>query len=390
MHNQSRSHSRHLSSLLAVLVVCLFPLSATAENHENSSSPLFDRSHLGVENQPLALLPLQKQQSHANFAFDLGGSQKRQLELQLARPLTVSINNNLKNSYAGVGSVFLDSSLNFHLNDNLDITSSLGAGKSQASFQPLGSIHCQNGVLDQGSYRASDCHFINQANILKQDQVALGLRYNNKNISSAVSMFRHKAGIGQQGVVNYASPVRDPILSAGMLSSDMGNPLLPVIGSGQSLSYLNGETSGLDMEFQVGLTTDSAGDMRLGLQLTRVLDASYEISSAYSPSLQNWTIANPFDSAKVNFDWSKGNFSGGLQGYYREQVQFLNGEDLDSSTTFDVHFTWRAPWNANLSVGTSNLLGAGNETNSKTDSSLRDPFEAVYGRIPYVRYQQDL
>jgi hypothetical protein len=71
-------------------------------------------------------------------------------------------------------------------------------------------------------------------------------------------------------------------------------------------------------------------------------------------------------------------------------VQFLNGEDLDSSTTFDVHFTWRAPWNANLSVGTSNLLGSGTEDKGKTENGLQDPFEAIYGRIPYVRYQQDL
>ena len=135
---------------------------------------------------------------------------------------------------------------------------------------------------------------------------------------------------------------------------------------------------------------DSAGDVRLGLQLTRVLDATYETSSTLAPSLQNWTISNPFDSAKVNLDWSKGNFSGGLQGRYREEVQFLNQQELDSSTTFDVHFTWRAPWNANLSVGTSNFLQNHQDPCSFSFPFQIDPFEAVYGRIPYVRYQQDL
>ena len=352
--------------------------------------PGFGSSQQIGENQPLVLLPLQREQSPVSLAFDLGGSETRKLELQLSKPLTVNVNNSLIKSSSGVGSVFLDRSLSLRLNDNLDITTSLGAGRSQASFQPLGSIHCQNGVLDQGSYRASDCYFINQANVLKQDQVALGLRYSNNKLNTAVSMFRHEAGIGQQGVVNYAAPPVKPFLGAGLLTPGQANPLLPAIGAGQSFNYLSGETSGLDMEFQVGLTTDSAGDVRLGLQLTRVLDASFEATSAYSPSLQNWTISNPFDRAKVNLDWSKGNFSGGLQGFYREQVQFLNGEELDSVTTFDVHFTWRAPWNASLSVGTSNILGAGIEDNNKTDSGLQDPFEAVYGRIPYVRYQQDL
>ena len=390
MTQQRRHSARRLSSLLAALLACLSPAFAIAADTGNSLTPGFGNSQAADANQPLVILPLQKQQSPAGLAFDLGGSEARKLELQLSKPLTVNVNNNLKKSSSGVGSVFLDSSVSLRLNDNLDITTSLGAGRSQASFQPLGSIHCQNGVLDQGSYHASDCHFINQANVLKQDQVAMGLRYSNNNINSAVSMFRHQAGIGQKGVVNYATPITNPFLSAGTPIPGQGDPLLPAISSGQSLNYLSGETSGLDMEFQVGLTTDSAGDVRLGLQLTRVLDATYETASAFSPSLQNWTISNPFDSAKVNLDWSKGNFSGGLQGFYREQVQFLNGEGLDSSTTFDVHFTWRAPWNANLSVGTSNVLGAGVEDTGKTDSGLQDPFEAVYGRIPYVRYQQDL
>ena len=381
---------RRLSGLLAAAFVCLSPAFAVADNPGNSSALVFENSQLAANDQPLAILPLQKEPSPANLAFDLGGSETRKLELQLSRPLTVNINNSMVKSSSGVGSVFLDSSLSLRLNDNLDITSSLGAGRSRASFQPLGSIHCQNGVLDQGSYRASDCHFINQANVLKQDQVALGLRYSNNNVKTAVSMFRHEANTGQQGVIDFATPMSNAILGFGMPASEQGSSLFPAIGTGKALNYMSGETSGLDMEFQVGLTTDNVGDVRLGLQLTRVLDASYETSSAYSPSLQNWTIANPFDSAKVNLDWSKGNFSGGLQGFYREDVQFLNGEDLESSTTFDVHFTWRAPWNAKLSVGTSNVLGAGTEDSGKTDNGLHDPFEAVYGRIPYVRYQQDL
>jgi len=387
---QRQNTYRRLTGFLAGLLVCLSPAYSVADNSSNTASQVFgDTRQLSVD-QPLVILPLQKEQAQAGLAFDLGGSETRKLELRLSEPLTLNINNNSQKSSSGVGSVFLDSSLSLHLNDNLDITTSLGAGKSQASFQSLGSIHCQNGVLEQGSYRASDCHFINQANVLKQDQVALGLRYTNENLSTAVSMFRREASLGQQGVVNFAAPMSGAVMGAGLLTPGQGNPLLPAISNGQPLNYLNSEASGLDLEFQVGLTMDSAGDVRLGLQLTRVLDASYQATSAYAPSLQNWTIANPFDSAKVSLDWSKGNFSSGIQGFYREQVQFLNREELDSSTTFDVHFTWRAPWNANLSVGTTNLLNSGSEDGGKTDIGMQDPFESVYGRIPYVRYQQDL
>lgn len=390
--NQRRSfQSGQKVGLLAIALLCLSPLSSIVAQDEVLVSPLFGNAAIDDGSKPLVLLPMQKERSDTSLAFDLGGSETRKLALQLSKPLTLNVHSNMGSTTSRVGSVFLDSDLSLSLNDQLDITTSLGAGKSKAAFQPLGSIHCQNGVLEQGSYRASDCHFINQANILQQDQVALGLRYSNRYVSSAVSMFRRDADIGQQGVANYVSPVSNSSMYNGLLTPDYSQPLLPVIGGAeQSLTFLNSETSGLDLEFQLGLTTDSAGDIRLGLQLTRVLDASYVTGSAFSPDLQNWTISNPFDSAKVNFDWSKGNFSGGLQGYYREPIQFLNGEELDSSTSFDVHFTWRAPWNANLSVGTNNLLGSGKEAKGNTDSGFKDPFEAVYGRIPYVRYQQDL
>lgn len=377
------------SSLVAV-IVCLSPLFAVADSTTVPAAPLVGLSQNERANQSLVLLPIQKESSRGNLSFDVGGSDSRKLELQLSEPIMLNLESNQRKSSSGVGSVFLDSALSLQLTDSLDITSSLGAGRTQSSFQPLGSIHCQNGVLDQGSFRASDCHFINQANVLKQDQVALGLRYGKGNVSTAVSMFRREAGSGQKGVVNYTAPMTGTNLGAGMLNSGNSNPILPTMGAGLPLNYMSGETSGLDIEFQVGFAMDSAGDIRLGLQLTHVMDASYEASSTLVPGLQNWTISNPFESAKMNLDWSRGNFSGGLQGYYREQIQFLNNQELDSSTTFDVHFTWRAPWNANLSVGTTNVLGAGSGDKSNTETGLRDPFEAVYGRIPYVRYQQDL
>jgi len=380
---------RRRTSLLAALFVCLSPAFSVANDGIPAANPFAEAGQNGAK-QPLVLLPLQRAQARSGLAFDLGGSETRKLELQLSEPLTLNLNKLSVKSSTGIGSVFLDSSLNLRLNDKLDITTSLGAGKSRgASFQSLGSIHCQNGVLEQGSYRASDCYFINQANVLKQDQVALGLSYSDENLGAALSMFRHQSSLGQQGVINYSAPITNPGLGGALLTPGYGNPLLAA-SSGQTLTYLRGDVSGLNLDFQVGLTTDSAGDIRLGLQLTRVVGASYESASAYTPGLQSWAIAKPFDSATMNLDWSKGNFSGGIQGFYREQVQFLNRGDLDSSTRFDVHFTWRAPWNANLSVGTNNLLNAGNEDSGKTDIGLQDPFESVYGRIPYVRYQQDL
>jgi hypothetical protein len=93
----------------------------------------------------------------------------------------------------------------------------------------------------------------------------------------------------------------------------------------------------------------------------------------------------------MNFEWSHGAFSSGIQAFYREPVNFLNRDSLDAMTTFDVHFTWRTPWNANLSVGASNVLsGGGLDSKANAKNQPADPFESIYGRIPYVRYKQDL
>jgi len=372
---------RCAGSLFAGLFVCLWPAYSIA------AEPVIGQ--LNNHKPSLLTFPLHGQQVPATLAFDLGGSETRKLELQLSEPLNVNFSNRLQKSSSGVGSVFLDSSVNLSLSDNIDMTASLGASKSQPVFQSLGSIHCQNGVLEQGSYRASDCYFINQANILKQDQVAMGLRYGRENFSTSISMFQHETSMRQASPVSSGPALTGMALGADLMTPLQSNPLLSAFSGGQPLNYLHSEVTGLDMEFQLGLTMDRAGAVRLGLQLTRVLDASYTVGFGYPAGRQNWAIASPVDSARLGLDWNKGSFSGGIQGFYREQVEFLNRENLDSVTTFDVHFTWRAPWNANLSVGTTNVLNAGNEDNN-SDKLLQDPFESIYGRIPYVRYQQDL
>ena len=150
MKGQQRKVNSFLVSLMAAGVVCLSPLISFADTTTQAATPLYNYPQNADVSQPLTLLPLQSEPSPANFTFDMGGTESRNLQLQLSNPITLNINNNQMRSSSGVGSVFLDSSLSLQLSDNLDITSSLGAGRTESAFQPLGSIHCQNGVLDQG------------------------------------------------------------------------------------------------------------------------------------------------------------------------------------------------------------------------------------------------
>ena len=179
------------------------------------------------------------------------------------------------------------------------------------------------------------------------------------------------------------------VMGNSLLSPGLGNPLLTPGGS-DPLQFLNSEASGVNLNFKVGIATDTAGDVRVGLAFTRVLDASYQGLYSNTGDALSWTLAEPFNAASMNLEWSRGAFSSGIQAFYREPVDFLNRNSVDSLTTFDVHFTWRTPWKANLSVGASNMLNAGVNNAGSTENQPVDPFESIYGRIPYVRYKQDL
>jgi hypothetical protein len=263
--------------------------------------------------------------------------------------------------------------------------------ESNIAFQTLGSIHCENGILEAGSYRASDCYFINDSNDLDIGTLSVGANYEiGNNAAAAINMFRQESSLNSAGLRRQGSLGGAPVLDADLLTPVLTNPLLPQVFPGQPLNYLESEVTGIDLDLQVGVSTDRAGDLRLGLQLTRIMEGSYAGFYPDGYGLQDWTVVEPFDSARMSFDWSKGAFSGGIQSFYREPVEFLNRDGLDSVTTFDVHFTWRAPWNASLSVGATNLLNSGADETSASENKLPDPFESIYGRIPYVRYKQDL
>ncbi len=323
------------------------------------------------------------------LSFDLGGSDQQKLQLRLAEPLMLgSAFESRRSGFAG-SDVSIGGSLDWLVSDDLGVSISTSeAQTNQSAFQALGSIHCENGVLDAGSYTASGCYFVDQPGATNNlNTVSLGANYAlSDHTSAAFNLFRQEARVGNSARHFAPSAATLPVARVpGVLGASLSRGL-----GGQPLDYLQSEVTGIDLEFQVGVSTNRAGDLRLGLQLTRILEGNAEGYYANSPGLQDWTLSQPSDSARVSFDWRKGSFSGGVDSYYRAPVEFMNRDELDSVTTFDVHFTWRTPWNANLSVGASNLLNSGVDDATPVDKALADPFESVYGRIPYVRYQQDL
>ena len=322
------------------------------------------------------------------FEFDLGGSETRKLQLQLERPLALQTDTRARLFDTGGGLLGLDATLNAPLTDNFSLAAGVERELGSTQFQSFGSIQCHNGTLRADSYTASGCRFVDEPLATTDRQrIDLGARMNLGNASASVNWFTQESALSAAAATG--QPAGPLAWNETLLSPNLGNPLIAGVGQ-DPLQYLNSEATGVDLSFKVGIATNRAGDVRLGLAFGRILEAEYDGLYANGFEALSWTVAEPFNTARMNVEWNRGAFSGGVQGYYREPVSFLNRNHLDAMTTFDVHFTWRTPWNADLSVGASNVLDAGSETGAATENQPVDPLESIYGRIPYVRYKQDL
>ena len=379
------------------LLLCLTAFSVLAADDRVPGSALVGDTHGLMHSQDKSSMaetaPFQLiLDSHdPELNFDLGGSDTRKLQLQLNQPLTLNAGSHARVLDNGANLLGLDATLDVPLGNGF----SLGAGVNQqlgkAQFQSLGSIHCINGILRPDSYTASGCQFVNEPSATTDSRrISLGGRYDASNASASINWFTQSAelnhtGVRQSNMASGLSTAPDRLLLPGL-----GNPLLSPSASVNPMQQFSGQATGIDLDFRVGIATDNSGDVRLGLAFTHVLEADYQGIYSNIQDPLSWTLTEPFNSARMNLEWSRGNFSTGVQGFYRESVNFLNRSSVDNLTTFDVHFTWRTPWKANLSVGASNVLSAGAEETGNADNQPIDPLESIYGRIPYVRYKQDL
>ena len=252
-------------------------------------------------------------------------------------------------------------------------------------FQAISNIRCESALLEAGSYHASNCRFTDGSEIggqLINRFTSLGATWApslsaRTNTSVQLEYFQQRnSSATYVGLPNYFN-----------LSGNRG--LLPATLAGEQTSL-----DGIGVNFALGINHNSVGKVQLGLQLSRI--NSVEINSAATNygfnlgsrhTLQQAPIA-PYNTAAVNFDWRRGSFSGGVQGFYREPLSLYNQTGTESMAGFDIYFSWHTPWNANLSIGASSMLDTNSSHSLASDNS--DPFELIYGRVPYVRYQQDL
>jgi len=395
MNVASRNRIPSAGAILPCLMLCLASSVSWADEANVPASVLANET-LGLMSSDHNAGPAEStlfpsiSDNGAGLDFDLGGSDTRKLQLILNQPLTLSTGSRARVLDNGGDLLGLDATLDVPLSKNFNLAAGVDRQTGTARFQSLGSIQCMNGTLRADSYTASGCRFVNEPLASSEQQrFNLGAQMRLGNTSTSINWFTQDSEVNQSNVRRLNGLGGQAVMGNSLLSPNLGNPLMSS-NSYDPLQYLSSEASGVNLNFKVGISTDTAGDIRVGLAFTRVLDAGYQGLYTNSNDALSWTLAEPFNSARMNLEWSRGAFSSSIQGFYRDSVDFLNRNSVDSLTTFDVHFTWRTPWNANLSVGASNVMNAGADNVGNAENQPVDPFESIYGRIPYVRYKQDL
>lgn len=379
-----------LATTFLLAIVCSFSL--YAQQQLPVATDLAGLNHVLDEVTALPSSPIAP--SGIMAPFSLGERNKPQLRLQLSEPLFFEARSVPLQPVAGRTGLGISGVLGVDLNNQL----SLGIGVRQSIFdyQPeyttLGDIHCENGTLDADSYRASNCHFISDGftgNRVNDQLLKFGAQWSpSTQFLVGLNYFRQHAELTGGRSLTMLNP-------APMGSSDAPGPWLsPFAPWQQAANPLNGldtRAEGVDINLQLGFTTNEFGSLQLGLQFSRIVDSEFSMFSLGDGTPLHWLPAKPFNTAQMALGWSRGDFSGGIRGFYRGQVDLGENPALNSLSSFDLYFTWRTPWNADLSVGATNLLNSGKDNKKETNAEqFDDPFEMIYGRVPYVRYKQDL
>lgn len=218
------------------------------------------------------------------------------------------------------------------------------------------------------------------------DQVSVKLDYYDitiedriSNISSGTLVFRDNNGIPLPPGL---SVTRDPVTGG----------ITNVTRGATNEGDLN--TSGLDFEVDVDLDFGNAGELKSAFIASYI--NSYEL---VTPTADGTPVATEFADTfatpdlRINLlnSWTMGDFTVNFNS------NFINGTPEDDTsnkiggyTTHDLQLAWKAPWNASIAVGATNIGDKYPSLDSAFDGRPWNFYlYDAYGRTPYVRYTQN-
>ena len=132
------------------------------------------------------------------------------------------------------------------------------------------------------------------------------------------------------------------------------------------------------------------GDFRAGLQWTYVNE--YERDEGDGEGYQDPDFLDPENRGTASLNWALGDFSANVIWNYISSASIDSSEvQVDDYSTVDVSVAYATPWNGLVTIGARNVF----DEDPPTSANIGSPFYSnylhdVYGRVPYVRYEQDL
>ena len=152
------------------------------------------------------------------------------------------------------------------------------------------------------------------------------------------------------------------------------------------------QTKGYDVSAQYSLSAGNLGNFDFNLQ------GSYvdEYLRRFSPTQPYRRLQQTFDPdfrAQATINWARGDFGATVIGSHMTDTSYSDDSaNLSSFTTWDVQVTYATPWNGKVVAGARNVF---DRDPPRDPIGLSNPYYSnqlhdVFGRVPYIRYEQDL
>ncbi len=161
------------------------------------------------------------------------------------------------------------------------------------------------------------------------------------------------------------------------------------------------KTDGLDLEVKYEYDAGDMGQFSFLWETSYVLsyDSVDQSGAAADVGVGEFfadRTAQPEYRTNLLTTWTRGDFGVNLQVQYIPAMDHIDtttglvDDTLDSWTTADLQFTYNTPWNGKVVVGARNITNEDPPINTTTMDSpfYADTVHDIFGRVPYVRYEQ--
>ena len=239
----------------------------------------------------------------------------------------------------------------------------LRAGLSLEANPGMGVLCNSGSVITSVGSLAGHCMLVNLGG---QNMSPVPGSKNNVNglvqVGTAKSTLTGSLGLGRETVGGNISPIGGQSADRRLLDSLLGNNTAAIDSRNASLIG------------QVNLGTQSWVSIGGTLARVRLIPAE-QLRGGLPPE---------WNSGSISLGAGVGNFGGEITG----QMIEIPGQTTRYSSV-GAGVTWRAPWRAKISVGADNLVTRGKNPFGLPDAANPEA-DTEEGRVPYVRYQQDL